>query len=372
MSGLSPEAREVHAGTDDAVLGQTRPQRTFASWQLLPLGEPPDTPAQLPAQKPASRAVQTRAHVPVRLPAQRLRPAQGMAWPGAARRVRWRRCVALGMGAAVALVTIGLSSGQWLDSSRQFLADAISMDAISMDGTGDTSKYTAQLAGAGQHPPLSGAAADPPPGGLATSPTAAAVSAGVPPPPAATEPLSVSGNGTRSAAALRQQLMQAEAALRTGRLEAVLDYGNGRRSTAIVLFDRGTDAGVPRLHMTATYDGATNAPTSGRIVIGERAWELQPNGRWTVVATQESVARQLQGFLPRAISVSDSELISGPSTSVLQWYQPSTNSEVTVQLDAETSVPRQLRLLTRATGVVLTVTYNGWNAPVEIHPPTGT
>jgi hypothetical protein len=171
--------------------------------------------------------------------------------------------------------------------------------------------------------------------------------------------------------AVLQQVAAAEAALRTGQLEATIDYGNGTRSAAQVRFDLGDTGRVPRLHIITTYQSATGTQTLERITIGDKAWQRQPNGPWTAIAEQEGAWGQVQTFLPHAASVSNPESVSGTNPVVLRWYGADRDTEVTLSVDPATGVPRELRQVGRTTGQVLTVTYSGWNTAVEITPPQG-
>ncbi|MGH2354202.1 MAG: hypothetical protein ACRDJN_21565, partial [Chloroflexota bacterium] len=183
-------------------------------------------------------------------------------------------------------------------------------------------------------------------------------------PPTATAPAAPAAGQT-----VLQRVAAAEAALRSGQIEATIGYGEATQSSALVVFDLGDDARVPRLHITTTYAGAAGARTTERITVGDRTWERQSGGPWVAAPTRESVWHQVQVYLPRIDSAPSVDTASGPEGTVLRWYIPGYNAEMTLQVDPATGVPRQLRQVTRSTGSVLAVTYSGWNLPVEIAPP---
>ena len=174
-----------------------------------------------------------------------------------------------------------------------------------------------------------------------------------------------------SAVAVLQQVAAAEAALRTGQFEAAIDYGNGNRSSARVRFDLADATHVPRIHVTSTYEGTSGAQTVERITIGEQSWQRDPDGHWIAKPAREAVSDQVYGFLPHADSAADPAMSSDPNTAVLHWYDVGRAAEVTLSVDPASGIPRELRQLARATSLILTVTYSGWNTPVEITPPPG-
>lgn len=178
--------------------------------------------------------------------------------------------------------------------------------------------------------------------------------------------------GPPTAAEVLRQVAAAEAALRTGQLEGTIDYGNGTRSSAQVRFDLGADGGVPRLHIVTTYQSASGTQTVERITIGDKAWQRQPGGEWTTIAEQEGAWGQVQTFLPHAASITSAETDSSTGPALLHWYDAVHDADMTLQVDLATGVPRELRQVTRGTGLALTVIYSGWNTPVEINPPAGT
>jgi hypothetical protein len=162
----------------------------------------------------------------------------------------------------------------------------------------------------------------------------------------------------------------AEATLRTGELEATIDYGGGSRAAARVRFDLGDAQHVPRLHMITTYQSATGRQTSERITIGDQSWQRQPDGQWMTVVEQEGAWGQVQNFLPHAAPVTNAEIASHDPT-ILYWYDSGLDADITLRIDPSTGAPHELRQVPRHRGVGLSVTYSGWNNPVDIAPPVG-
>lgn len=199
-----------------------------------------------------------------------------------------------------------------------------------------------------------------------TAPPATAIPPGAAPGVAQATPIPA---GAKS---LGQEVARTEATLRSGWLEATLDYGSGDRSLTTVIFDRGSANAPARLHMTTTYRGAGGAQTVERISLGEQSWERRAGGTWAAQPTQTNIWQQVQVFLPRVPALSDSALTGGQDAGILQWYDPARNGDVIVHADPASGIPRALTLSNRATRSVLTVTYQGWNTPVEIAAPRAT
>jgi len=174
--------------------------------------------------------------------------------------------------------------------------------------------------------------------------------------------------GPASPQVILLQVAEAEAALRTGHLEATISYGSGQRSSAEVSFDLGDEQHVPRFHITSTYQGATSVQTTERVMIGDQSWERQQAGQWIMLPAQETALKQLQVFLPRTDSILDVQRVTVESMYVLHWYDAARDADVTLRVDGA-GIPQQLRRVSRANGLVLTVTYSGWNKTVEIAPP---
>jgi hypothetical protein len=176
-----------------------------------------------------------------------------------------------------------------------------------------------------------------------------------------------------SAGDLLLRAAQAETTLRTGQLEATITFGSGQRSSAQMGFDLGDEQRVPSCSITTTYEGATGAQTTERITIGDQSWERQQASQWTVMPARETVLKQLQVFLPRTDSISKLSTVTVKRAAVedtyaLHWYDAARNADVTLVVDAA-AIPQQLRRVSRANGLILTVSYSGWNTAVEITPP---
>lgn len=191
------------------------------------------------------------------------------------------------------------------------------------------------------------------------------------PPPesslAITQPLGVTAPSP--AAEILQDVARAEAALGRGQFDVAINYSNRTRSTARVVFDLGTAGSAPRLHITTRYENPEGVQSIEQIMIGDKSWQRQPDGQWAAIPAEEGVWGQVQTFLPQADTISSPELGSGGNTSVLHWYDPGRDADVTLRIDPATRIPQELRRVARGTGVVLTVIYSGWNSAVEIPSP---
>lgn len=211
---------------------------------------------------------------------------------------------------------------------------------------------------------------------LSPSPTAApeatltSVAAGGPvttptPAPSATP-------GPVTAAMLAERAAAAEAALRSGELDATAAYGDGSRSSVLVIFDLGAPGSVARLYTKTTYVSPKGTQTVERITVGERSWQLQPDGSWVAAQEQEGVWGRVQPFLPHASSAAYPTTTSdgqGPTT--ISWEDSGNGTMSTLEVDTATGTPRVLRRETPSSGTQLTITYRGWNTPVSVEPPAG-
>jgi excisionase family DNA binding protein len=166
-----------------------------------------------------------------------------------------------------------------------------------------------------------------------------------------------------------QQVAAAEAALRTGQFEAAIDYGNQNRSSAHLRFDFGDDRRTPRLHIVSQYQSASGAQIVERITIGDQSWQREIDGRWTARPSAEGVWDQVVPFLPHAGSVSSAAIEDSGNPAVLRWYDAGRDADIILVVDLTSGIPLELRQTSRATGLVLSVNYRGWNTPVEITPP---
>jgi hypothetical protein len=199
------------------------------------------------------------------------------------------------------------------------------------------------------------------------TPAVVAPSATITPPIAVTS----SATSTPPAIALLQQIAAAEAVLRMGELDAALDYGQGTQAVAHVRFDLGTDQRPPRLDFRTTYQGTSNPHTIETIAIGERSWEQQGTSGWKTVAMRKGLWDQIQFFLPHAQLGTQPNIDMQNGQPLLRWYDPAHDADVTLRIDPARTVPRELQRQMRRTGLRLTVTYVGWDAPIEIQPPAG-
>ncbi|MEP7188835.1 MAG: hypothetical protein ABI901_06585, partial [Roseiflexaceae bacterium] len=173
----------------------------------------------------------------------------------------------------------------------------------------------------------------------------------------------------RSAAEIFQQVKATIADMRSGRLEALIDYGNSNRSLASVVFDLGTDQLPAKFAITTTYEGASGRQTAQRTTIGERTWQRQADATWSAQPAEESASGELQAFLPAFDSIKDPQVSAGQEGLLALQWADANGADITLLIDPDTNIPRQMRQLARNTGTLFTVTYQGWNAPVEINPP---
>jgi hypothetical protein len=163
-----------------------------------------------------------------------------------------------------------------------------------------------------------------------------------------------------------------EAALQSGRLEAVLSYGSGQRSTVTIRFDLRAENNGPRYHASTTYTGQEGSSTSEQVTIGDQSWQRQRGGAWAVSKELEGAQGRLRQYLPRASTASAARVQNAnPRATTLAWYDAAFDSDVTLQVETGTGIPSRLVRVARATGTTLTVNYSGWNTAVEISAPTG-
>jgi hypothetical protein len=166
-----------------------------------------------------------------------------------------------------------------------------------------------------------------------------------------------------------RQVVVATDRLRTATIDATIDYGRGTRASAQISFDLGAKGEVPRMHMTSIYTGSTSSQKVERITIGEQSWERGPDGHWNERSAHEGIVDQVQLFLPHIDGVTNAEQLNATTLTSLRWYDSSRNADVTIVVDPATGIPRDLRQVTRSDGTILTITYNGWNMPLDISAP---
>lgn len=178
-------------------------------------------------------------------------------------------------------------------------------------------------------------------------------------------------SATPAAPDVLQDVVLAEAALRSGELEAIMELGNGVRSSARVRFDMGSQEQVVRFHMITEYQGAEASQTMERITVGERSWQRNAQGGWDSIAAETGIWDQLQFFLPQSNSATTPRIITKLQDIEISWYDADRDAEITLRVDKATKTPLELRRLTRATKLMLVVTYKGWNTGVNIQGPEG-
>jgi CAAX protease family protein len=212
-------------------------------------------------------------------------------------------------------------------------------------------------------------------GGAAMSaPTSQAFASPLPSSPASqvsapTAEGSMPTNSLPAARAILQQVAASVAMLRTGQIEAMLDYGGGTNTSAQLSFDLGGQQSVPRFHIVTSYTGSEKAYITELVVIGDKAWQRQSNAPWRAAVAQAGAWDQVQIFLPSVDSTANLEVEHAPNIMTLRWYDATRDADVTLQVDPATGAPRKLRQVSRATGLALAVIYREWNTPVEITLP---
>jgi len=171
--------------------------------------------------------------------------------------------------------------------------------------------------------------------------------------------------------ALIARAVQAETSVRSGQLEAVTDYGNGTRASARITFDLGSASEPPRLHMLTSYAGPAATQVVELIMVGDQAWQRTGSGPWIVPGNLESPWGTVRSFLPAVDDAPEPEIRETGQLAVLAWHDAGRNADITLEIDAITGIPARLTRVVRSNGVTLSVTYQSWNMPVEITPPSG-
>lgn len=167
---------------------------------------------------------------------------------------------------------------------------------------------------------------------------------------------------------LRSQVAAAEAGLRTGQFIVTTDSGDGTRVVEAFRFDLGDGQYPPRLHVLATYEDSGAIRITEQLTIGERSWQRAGDGPWLPAETQQDVPTQVYMILPQV------ELATNPSSSVdgtvvlLRWRNAFDNADVTLEIDPNNGVPRQMERTDRTSGARRSVRYERWNEPVDIMP----
>jgi hypothetical protein len=169
-------------------------------------------------------------------------------------------------------------------------------------------------------------------------------------------------------AALLQQVADIEAKVRAGEFEATLDYGNGDRTVTILRFDLND---TPRYQLLTTYYSADGTRNAESVLIGDQAWERQPDDTWLSSPNRGSVSHQVRSLLPGVNPSLQAEISAENNQTIISWYDAQKDEEFLLSLDSETNIPIELRQTRRATRSVLTVIYKNWNAPMTITAPEG-
>lgn len=198
-------------------------------------------------------------------------------------------------------------------------------------------------------------------------PIPTSVSSPTPPPPspaatAAAAPTAVpEGPG-----ALRQRAIARQDALRSVQLAATIDYDNGAATTVQARFARGGTADDARLTLTETYRGMTGTRSNESLQLGQQAWQRAAGEAWLPVAVATGSAERLAPYLFPAGAATDVAL-AGQSgdTATLRWYDPASDADVTLVVDRATAVPQEWGAVFRATGQVVRVRYESWDAPLD-------
>jgi hypothetical protein len=179
----------------------------------------------------------------------------------------------------------------------------------------------------------------------------------------------VPATATPSAGALRQKVVTAEESVVSGELTATLESNGRRQSSAQIRFDLGGGTRPPRVQITTTYHGATETQQREQLVVGDRWWQRRPDGGWESIPPQAGVWDQVQTYLPQVRTVPPERVGLDDTPATLRWHDQSRDIDVTLTIDPATGAPRHLRQVSRDGKTMLTVTYTGWNAPVDIQPP---
>jgi hypothetical protein len=168
---------------------------------------------------------------------------------------------------------------------------------------------------------------------------------------------------------LRRRAADAEATLRSGIFEAIVDYGGGARAEATLRFDLGDAQRSPRLHLMTTYRGMVGSRAIEQVTFGRQAWRRRDGGQWEAMPAPAAVYDDVLAYLPHlAIADAVRARPGGAGRVELTWRDPIREAEVTLAVDGATGAPLALSQAAGG-GPAQTVTYRAWNAPVEIEPP---
>lgn len=166
------------------------------------------------------------------------------------------------------------------------------------------------------------------------------------------------------------RLMAAVAAVDTGELDTTLDYGAQARTVMSVRFDLGHGRDAARTHAIVTYQSAVAIRSTEAITVGGQTWQRMAGAPWVATDRADNARDEVRALFPRAATDGVGEGERGDAV-VLRWYDSERASDVEVEIDATSGIPRQMRQISRADGSLLTVTYRAWNTPVAINAPDG-
>ena len=167
---------------------------------------------------------------------------------------------------------------------------------------------------------------------------------------------------------MQQQVTLAEDRLRRGTLEATTDDGKGRQTIIRLRFALGDPSGTPRLHRTTTTPGSGAAAAEEEVIIGDRAWRRQPDGRWQALPVTTGIHEQVRALYPR-IATAQRVTADPFGTQVELRWADANGADATLLASALGGNPFRLRLVDRRTGGSVTVRYD-WGEPGDIDPPT--
>lgn len=224
--------------------------------------------------------------------------------------------------------------------------------SATVDPSSNRSNLSAQLRQALGSTPV----ATPPPGAARPAATTASV---------AFAPAQTTAAMPSPAALLTTERVQtAETLLRTGHFVVTTKYDNGTQTMMDMGFTLGDGQKPQRLHVLTTYTGALNTHTLELIVIGQEAWQRTQGGSWVPKPGNVDVVAQVVPFLPHLANTN-----AVMDRSALRWYDNQTNTDIVLDVDAGTGVPRQMQQVARMGTPTFTVNYGGWNTPVSIDAP---
>lgn len=163
----------------------------------------------------------------------------------------------------------------------------------------------------------------------------------------------------------------AVAALRTGQLEALLAYSGGGHSTLQARFNLDPAEQITGLQLTTSYQAATGARSDEYILLRDRSWRRQ-GAAWVPTTEQADIRAQFLGYLPHPGAGTGMTAQLAAGNVVLRYYDPARDADTTLTVDRGTGQPYLLRQALRQSAVVVTITYTGWNTPVQILPPPAT